>query len=317
MTRKYDRIITTGGICRLPGATERQPVTASDNVLSGKNSLTGLAGAAEYHRFFSKLIKQSSGIALQENKRYLLDSRLNELAKSMGLSGIKDLYRKAKFSMTPRLKEQIVDALTTNETYFFRDGHPFEAIKTKILPDLMETNRSGRKLRIWSAACSTGQEPYSLAMIITDCFPELSRWKVEITATDISRNAIQKGIAGRFTQVEADRGLPKNYRTRYLKKHENFWLADEKLKKLVRFRRLNLLEPFRMLGTFDLILCRYVLIYFEKTSKQQVLSRLIEVLKPGGYLFLGATETPVGMPSCMKRRIFARAVCWQKRDKKA
>jgi chemotaxis protein methyltransferase CheR len=266
----------------------------------------------EQFRFFADMVKQNSGIALVKGKEYLLESRLNELAKVLGLKDIEALYRKAKFQMTPKLKEQIIEAMTTNETYFFRDQHPFDALQKHIIPELMEQNASTKSLKFWSAACSTGQEPYSIAMIMSEHFPALANWRVTITATDISQQAVSKGIAGRFTQVEVNRGLPITLLIKYFKQQGAFWIVNDKLKKTMRFKRMNLMAPFIGVNGMDVVLCRYVLIYFDQQTKKQILEKIVKVLNPGGYLFLGATETPIGLPPTMKRTAFGRAVCWKK-----
>jgi len=267
---------------------------------------------AEEFKFFSDLVKQSSGIALSKGKEYLLESRLSELVKVLGLKSIDELYRKARFNMTPQLKKDIIEAMTTNETYFFRDQHPFNALHKHIIPELIEKNKDKKTMRFWSAACSTGQEPYSIALLILEHFPQLSNWKVEILATDISYKAVKKGQDGRYTQVEANRGLPITLLIKYFKQQGAFWMINEKVKRLVRFKTMNLLGPFTGVGTFDVIFCRYVLIYFDLETKKKILEKLVKVLNPGGYLFLGATETPVGLPPNMKRVMFGRAVCWKK-----
>lgn len=266
----------------------------------------------EQFRFFSELVKTSSGIALQKGKEYLLESRLNELARVLGMKSIDELYRKAKYQMSPQLKEQIVEAMTTNETYFFRDNHPFEALRKEIIPELIEARKSRKALTFWSAACSTGQEPYSIAMIIAEHFPQLMNWRVTIHATDISQAAVKKGMEGRFTQVEVNRGLPITLLIKYFKQNGAFWMVDQKLKKMIRFRKMNLLSPFIGINGVDVALCRYVLIYFDMETKKAILNKIVKVMNPGGYLFLGATETPVGLPPYMKRVNFGRAVCWKK-----
>ncbi len=268
----------------------------------------------EQFRFFAEMVKETSGIALVKGKEYLLESRLNELAKVLGLKDIEALYRKAKFQLNPKLKEQIIEAMTTNETYFFRDQHPFDALQKHIIPELIEKNAATKTLNFWSAACSTGQEPYSIAMILNEHFPALANWRVTITATDISQQAVSKGKAGRFTQVEVNRGLPITLLIKYFKQQGAFWIVNDKLKKPMRFRQLNLMGPFIGINNMDVILCRYVLIYFDQQTKKQILQKIVKVLNPGGYLFLGATESPIGLPPTMKRTSFGRAVCWKKEE---
>jgi len=266
----------------------------------------------EQFRFFSEMVKQSSGISLQKGKGYLLESRLNELAHVLGLRNIDALYKKARFQATPKLREQIVEAMTTNETYFFRDQHPFDALKNNVIPDLIEARNGSRTLRFWSAACSSGQEPYSIAMIIEEHFPSLRSWHTEIIATDISQQAVNKGIEGRFTQVEVNRGLPIQLLIKYFKQNGAFWMVDPRLKKKVKFRKMNLLGPFIGISGIDVLMCRYVLIYFDQDTKKEILQKLVKVLNPGGYLFIGATETPIGLPPTMKRMAYGRTTCWQK-----
>ncbi len=266
----------------------------------------------EHFRFFSELVRSSSGISLQKGKEYLLESRLNELSRVLGMRGIDELYRKAKFNSSPRLKDQIVEAMTTNETYFFRDQHPFQALKDHIIPELLDKKKDTRSMSFWSAACSTGQEPYSIAMTITEHFPELLNWRVDIHATDISQAAVNKGKEGRFTQVEVNRGLPVTMLVKYFKQQGAFWMIDEKLKRMIRFRKMNLLTPFIGINRIDVVFCRYVLIYFDQPTKKAILEKIAKVMNPGGYLFLGATESPAGLPPWMKRVNFGRAVCWKK-----
>lgn len=266
----------------------------------------------EQFRFFADMLKETSGLALTKGKEYLLESRLNELAKVLGMKDIDALYQKAKFQLSPKLKDQIIEAMTTNETYFFRDQHPFEALQKEIIPSFVEKNRTSKTLKVWSAACSTGQEPYSISMIIAEHFPALASWRTEILATDISRQAVQKGQEGRFTQVEVNRGLPITMLIKYFKQDGAFWRADVKLKKILKFQNFNLMAPFAGKNNFDLILCRYVLIYFDQQTKKQILNKLVTSLAPGGFLVLGATETPVGLPDSMKRMMFGKTTCWQK-----
>ncbi len=266
----------------------------------------------EQFRFFSEMVRQNSGISLQKGKEYLLESRLNELARVLGLKNIDELYRKIKFQPNPKLKEQIVEAMTTNETYFFRDQHPFDALKNHVIPELMQAKKDVKRLKFWSAACSTGQEPYSIAMILREHFQALNNWRVEIIASDISQQAINKGKEGRFTQVEVNRGLPIQLLIKYFKQNGAFWIVDSKLKNMIRFKKVNLMGPFIGISGIDVIMCRYVLIYFDQKTKKGILEKLVKTLNPGGYLFLGATETPVGLPPSMKRKTFGRATCWQK-----
>ena len=266
----------------------------------------------EQFRFFTDLVKSASGIALAPGKEYLIESRLNELAKVLNLKDLDELYRKTKLQMTPKLKACIIEAMTTNETYFFRDQHPFDALQKEIIPEFIKLKGANPGLRFWSAACSTGQEAYSMAMIMAEHFRQLAAGGVDILATDISKQVVDKGAAGRFTQVEVNRGLPITMLIKYFKQQGAFWVINDNLRKMVNFRLLNLMGPLTVVGSFDVIFCRYVLIYFDQETKRQITERLEKALNPGGYLFLGATETPVGLSPAMKRLTLGKTTCWRK-----
>ncbi len=266
----------------------------------------------EVFHFFSDLVAKSSGIQLKQEKTYLLESRLNELAKALGFKGIDDLYHEASRKLTPRLRDEIVEAMTTNETYFFRDQHPFEALRTTVIPELKELRKAEKRLKFWSAAASTGQEAYSIAMIIHEYFPELLSWRIEILATDISQEAIKKAQSGAYSQIEVNRGLPVTFLVKYFKQNGSKWVISEKLRRMITFRKLNLVEPFPPgFGPFDVVFCRYVLIYFSAEVKQQVLNKIAKVMRPKGYLFLGATETPHSLPQGFVRKTIGRTICYQ------
>ncbi|MGC8736616.1 MAG: CheR family methyltransferase [Dissulfurimicrobium sp.] len=267
----------------------------------------------EQFRFFADLVRSASGISLTMGKEYLVESRLNELSKLLNLRDIDELYHKAVRQMTPQLKNQIIEAMTTNETYFFRDQHPFDALKTKVIPELLAGKGADAKLKFWSAACSTGQEPYSIAMIIAEHFRHLANGKVEILATDISKQVIEKGAAGRFTQVEANRGLPITMLIKYFRQQGAFWVINDDIKNMVYFKILNLIDPFTGVNGFDVIFCRYVLIYFDQETKQQIIQKLEKALNLGGYLFFGATETPTGLSPAMERLTIGKTTCWRKK----
>jgi len=266
----------------------------------------------EVFRFFVELVSTNSGIQIRPEKTYLLESRLKELARARGLKDVEGLYREASRKLTPRLRDEIIDAMTTNETYFFRDQHPFEALRKVVIPELKELRKNEKSLKFWSAAASTGQEAYSLAMIIHEYFPELLSWRVNILATDISQESLRKGQIGVYSQIEVNRGLPVTYLVKYFKQNDTRWIINEKLRRMVTFRRMNLVEPFPPgFGPFDVVFCRYVLIYFSPEIKKQVLEKIARVMKPRGYLFLGATETPLGLPKGFVRKVIGRTVCYQ------
>ncbi len=266
----------------------------------------------EVFEFFARLVQDESGIALTKDKVYLLENRLGELARTLGLANVDALYLEARRRLSPRLKDQIVDAMTTNETYFFRDQAPFDALRQHIIPELLEERKTQKSLRFWSAACSTGQEPYSIAMILLEHFPQIvASWRIEILATDISTQALEKAKSGRYSQVEVNRGLPVTLLVKYFKQKGAQWEIDEKLKRMVTFKKMNLKERFPPMGPFDVVFCRYVLIYFAPETKREILGRLEKVIAPKGYLFLGATETPMGLSKRFVKRVFGRATCYQ------
>ncbi|MFN3921054.1 MAG: CheR family methyltransferase [Caldimicrobium sp.] len=269
----------------------------------------------EIFKFFTTLVEKVSGISYQEGKEYLLESRLTELALTLGYKNLQDFYQKVKTSLNHSLLNQIVDALTTNETYFFRDQHPFEAIKKEILPELFQRKATVKQINIWSAACSTGQEPYSIALILYEHFSNyLKDFKIHIYATDISESALKKAKEGIYNQIEVNRGLPITLLVKYFKQEKSNWVIDEKIKSMVKFDQLNLLDiDKRVREKFDLILCRYVLIYFSKEAKNKVFQGLWNCLNKGGYLILGGTELPPFNLPDMEKKVLAKSVVYFKK----
>ena len=266
--------------------------------------------------FFTALLERLSGISYTTGKEYLIESRLSELALSLGYKDVNELYHSiVKKGADLKLLNEIIDALTTNETYFFRDYHPFEAIRMYIFPELLKKREAEKRINIWSAACSTGQEPYSIAMILLEHFPRfLQVYKVSILATDISQKCLEKAEKGVYNQIEINRGLPITYLVKYFKQDGAHWYIDEKVKKLVKFQKLNLLESStRLSDRFDLILCRYVLIYFSEEIKKKVLIDLWRLLNPGGYLLLGATEVPTVSFPDMEKKLIGKTIFYRKK----
>ncbi len=270
----------------------------------------------EIFNFFTTLVEKFSGISYKEGKEYLVESRLSELAITLGYKDINELYKKIKQGFNHKLISEVVDALTTNETYFFRDVHPFETLRTHILPELFKKREKEKRLSIWSAACSTGQEPYSIALILLEHFSTyLKTFKVFIYATDISKKSVEKAKKGIYNQIEVNRGLPVNFLIKYFKQEGPHWKIDDKVKNMVKFDILNLLEvKQKVREKFDVIFCRYVLIYFSNEVKQRVFKDIWNCLKPGGYLILGATEiAPITLPD-MERKIIGKTSCYYKKD---
>ncbi len=254
------------------------------------------------YSYLSALLRTRSGLALGPGKEYLLESRLPPVAKAYGFSTVVELVGTLRSGPHRDLVKAVCDAMTTGETFFFRDTIPFDLLRTTILPELADRcRRAGRSLRIWSSAASTGQEAYSIAMLLSDMGVQMSGVNVEVVATDFATHALNRARRGLFTQIEVQRGLPERYlRQFFINTPDGYRLADD-IRRRVAFRELNLLESFRSLGQFDIVLCRNVLIYFDTTTKKDVLDRLASSLMPGGYLFLGATETAFGLTDRLVR----------------
>jgi chemotaxis protein methyltransferase CheR len=244
--------------------------------------------------FISGLVRTRSGIVLTQDKVYLLESRLGPLARKEGLGSIDELVQVVRARREERLIVQVVDVMTTNETFFFRDKTPFDHLKEAVLPQL-SPQRRGSRIRIWCAACSTGQEPYSIAMIL-DQSPMLTGGvPVEIVASDISERCLERARQGLFTQFEVQRGLPIQMLMQYFTQQDDQWRISERIRSMVGFRKQNLLEPTQGLGKFDVVFCRNVLIYFDNRTKIDILERIASQLNPGGFLMLGAAETVIGL----------------------
>jgi chemotaxis protein methyltransferase CheR len=242
-----------------------------------------------------KLLHRSSGLALDADKAYLAESRLRRIMTRAGIDDLGGLVKQIEGGRKPALMRDVVEAMTTNETFFFRDRLPFEHFKSYILPQLIEARSASRSIRIWCAACATGQEPYSLAMILDEEAKKLTGWNVEILATDLSRSVVDTAREALYSQFEVQRGLPINYLLRYFHQEGSHWRLSEHVRSRVKFQEFNLLsDPFRF-GQFDIVFCRNVLIYFDPETKKQVLHRLANVLAPDGYLVMGAAETVVGL----------------------
>jgi chemotaxis protein methyltransferase CheR len=244
--------------------------------------------------YLRKLLKERSGLILSADKQYLVESRLIPLARRSGVSGISELVQKMKAGVES-LVVSVVEAMTTNETFFFRDKVPFDHFRETIMPAMLEARKNRRSLRIWCAASSTGQEPYSLAMILKDMSSMLAGWRIEIIATDLSQEVLEKCKAGIYSQFEVQRGLPIQMLVKHFTQVNEFWQLSSDIRAMVQFRQLNLLHDFSQLGRFDIIFCRNVLIYFDQDTKVNVFNRLAKVAEPDAFLVLGAAETVVGL----------------------
>jgi len=250
--------------------------------------------------YLRKLLKQRSGLVLSAEKQYLAESRLLPVARKHKLNGLGELVHKLKGAAHSPLSVEVVEAMTTNETFFFRDKVPFENFRDTVLPALMGARARERRLRIWCTAAATGQEPYSLAMILDELAASLAGWRVDILATDISGEVLQKAKSGIYSQFEVQRGLPIANLVKYFTQVGELWQIAPELRSKIQFRPINLLNDFTPLGTFDIVFCRNVLIYFDQETKTDVLDRLAAQIPSDGYLVLGAAETVVGLTDAYK-----------------
>ena len=246
--------------------------------------------------YIAQLARSQAAIVLEPGKEYLVENRLAPLAEREGFASLELFIGKMRSQVVVNgLHHKTIDALTTNETFFFRDFHPFEALRKHILPKLIEQRAAVRQLSIWSAACSTGQEPYTLAMLIYEHFPQLRDWKITIHATDLSPTVLKTAEEGSYSQFEVNRGLPAAYLVKHFTKQGDRWNIKPELKKNLQFRAMNLIQPWPMLPPFDLVFIRNVMIYFDVDTKKMILKRIRNCLLPHGYLFLGTAETTVNL----------------------
>ena len=265
------------------------------------------------YAYLSKLLNERSGLQLAGDKQYLIESRLLPVARQHNCGSIGDLVTKLKQFAEEPLRQRVTEAMTINESFFFRDKTPFDRFQDTVLPLMQKARGTSRRLRIWCAAASTGQEPYSLAMMFKQAGNEFAGWRIEIVATDISTEVLEKAKSGLYTQFEVQRGLPIQLLLKYFKQDGDQWRIDQSIRDMVQYRRHNLLDDFSPLGMFDVVFCRNVLIYFDTKTKQDVLTRISRSLVKDGQLLLGAAETVVGFtnlfaPMPEKRRLYVHAV---------
>ncbi|GJD81335.1 chemotaxis protein methyltransferase [Methylobacterium gregans] len=245
--------------------------------------------------FLRGFLKQRSGLAMTAEKRYLVESRLGPVCRRFNLGELRDLVAVLKLGRDSAAERAVVEAMTTNETFFFRDRTPFDLFRDVLLPQVIARNAARRRLRIWCAAASTGQEPYSLAMLLQEAAPRLAGWQVEIVATDLSTEVIERAKAGTYSHFEVQRGLPVQWLIKHFTQVGENWQISQSLRAMVDYRQLNLLNAFDGLGQFDVVYCRNVLIYFDAPTKADILNRIAACLAPEGALVLGAAETVIGL----------------------
>jgi chemotaxis protein methyltransferase CheR len=254
-----------------------------------------MSSRASEFSYLCELVKNSTAIALDAKREYLMEARLASVAQQEGFGSVSELLTRVRTGASTQLHWKVVEAMTTNETSFFRDVKPFEALRQVVVPTLIKARQNERKLSIWCAACSSGQEPYSISMMLREHFPELQNWNVTILATDISTEVLEKSRNGRYTQLEVNRGLPANYLVKYFKKDGVEWQIDESIRKMVEIRRMNLSVAWPLMPPIDLVMLRNVMIYFPVETKKQILKNMRSVLRPDGHLFLGTAETTINL----------------------
>ena len=251
--------------------------------------------------FIRKLLRDRSAITLEDGKQYLVESRLAPIVREQKLDSIGDLVALLRAPFSDGLQQRVVEAMVTTETSFFRDLHPFEALRKTLIPDLLQKRQNERRLNIWCAACSTGQEPYSLALLIREHFPQLAGWKVNILATDISRGVLARAREGSYSQIEVNRGLPAALLVKHFRQHGNSWQLHDDLRGMVDFQELNLARAWPALPRMDLVFLRNVMIYFDVATKKVILDRMANVLQRDGYLLLGGAETTFNLNGSYRR----------------
>ena len=266
----------------------------------------------ENYSFLQQHVYKTCGIVLDENKQYLLEARLLPIVRKENLRSINDLCALIRATNAGRVSQEVVEAMTTNETLFFRDAIPFKVMRENLIPALVEQKKSStRRLSFWSAASSSGQEAYSLAMML--CEMGLEGWDIQIFGTDINERMVERARAGVYVQIEVSRGLPATHLVKYFDRQDLEWKVKERLRRMVRFEPLDLRKPMRSLGPFDFVLCRNVLIYFDMDTKRGILREMEKTMPVGGHLLLGAAETTMNLSDAFERTTLEGASFYRKR----
>ena len=256
-------------------------------------------------------VRTQAAIVIEPGKEYLVESRLTTLARREKIESIDILVERLRAKPGSDLHRRVVDAMTTNETSFFRDLHPFEALKKTILPELVQKRRPERQLNFWCGAASSGQESYSVLMTIAENFPEIFQWNFNFIATDLSTDVLAQAQSGKYSQLEVNRGLPAPLLVKYFKRNGEFWEFDPMLRKKVVFKELNLMSNWPFMPALDVVFLRNVLIYFDVETKKTILGKIRRLLRPGGYLFLGGAETTLNLEDTFQRFVFDKATCYR------
>ena len=267
--------------------------------------------------FVRDLVRRRSAIVLEPGKEYLVETRLLPLARTAGDENVSRFITRLRTASTPALLTAVVEALTTNETSWFRDRHPFDALRDHVLPELMARPQSNRRISVWSAACSSGQEPYSIAMVLADAMAAHPGWSADIMATDLSNDILAQARTASYSQLEVNRGLPAALMVRHFERAGMRWALREPIRKMVSFRELNLAVPLPTMKPVDIVFLRNVLIYFDAAMKRQVLAQVRRVLRPDGYLFLGGAETTLHLDNEFERAPLGPTSVYRLRNRKA
>lgn len=261
-------------------------------------------------KYICDFIKSEAGIVLVPGKEYLVENRLTILANTLKIESLDSLIVKLRQENAKDLRQNVVDALTTNETSFFRDKHPFESLKSSILPELIKKRSANKQLDIWCAASSSGQEPYTLAMVLNQV-PALNDWKINFIAGDISEEMLERCRQGIYTQLEVGRGLPPNLLPKYFSRHQNRWQIKQELRNMIDFRVFNLCKHWPFMVNMDIIFLRHVLVYFNDSTKKEIMSKVRKLLKPDGYLFVGSGDNPEQLDKKFARTEFSTSACYK------
>jgi chemotaxis protein methyltransferase CheR len=263
--------------------------------------------------FIRDLVFRRTSIVLEPGKEYLAVTRLEPIRRGLGMRSLAELILTLRADPKSPLHDQVAEAMTTNETSFFRDTHPFDSLRSTVIPELIERNKGLRTLRIWSAGCATGQEPYSIAMLLREEFPALlTTWSVQILATDVSATVLAQATAGRYGQLEVNRGLPARLLVKYFRRDGLHWFIDDSVRSMVTFERQNLFSAAWIPPPMDVVFLRNVAIYFSESGKMETLKRVRSALRPGGYLLLGASETAMRLDEGLQRVPLGKTTWYRK-----
>lgn len=264
------------------------------------------------YAYLQRLVHRRAGIVVEDGKEYLAEARLHAIARDEGLGSVGALLEALQTEEgSDDLHRRVVEAMLNSETSFFRDLYPFEALRDTILPELVARRAASRTLNIWCAAVASGQEAYSLAMLVTECFPHLREWNLRILATDVSEGMLERARAGRYRQLEVNRGLPAAYLVKYFERRDNEWIIGERPRRMVQFSQLNLAGPWPPLPPMDVILMRNVLLYFSSETRRTIYRNVGALLRPDGYLFLGGGETALALDKSFEALRVGKAACYQ------